>query len=150
MENLIDKLEFGNIKQLRKNLMVVSATGIAISQLVKYSDGDVSFFGFSIPDNNLPLLNKLIWWIILYFFIALMVRYFDDEFQKFYKNKLQSISIFYNIVPSEGDPQIRMDKAKFRKKVKGWDILRKILVFSLDLIVPLGLGAIALFMTWAF
>lgn len=150
MENLIDKLEFGNVKQLRKNLMIVSATGIVISQLVKYSEGDVSFFGFTIPDNNLPLLNKLIWWIVLYFFVALVVRYFDDEFQKFYKRKMKFIEVTHTVTFKAGNPQMDIDMAKFHMKVEGWDMLRKALVSFLDLIVPLGLGIIALVMTWAF
>jgi hypothetical protein len=150
MESLIDKLEFGNIKQLRKNLLVVSATGIVISQLVKYSEDGVTFFGFSLSENNLPLLNKLIWFIVLYFFVALVIRYFDDEFQKYYKSKLESIGTMYTFGYKSDDYQKAIQKENLNKRVKSVDRTRRVLIFLLDLIVPLTLGVIALVMTWEF
>jgi len=116
MDTLLDKLEFGNIKQLRKNLMLISAIGIIVSQLVKYSDGDVSFFGFNIPYNKLPLLNKLIWWIILYFFLALMVRFYENEFQKYYRKKLSKLDVFEDLTRGFADPTDSLAMQKFQKK----------------------------------
>ncbi len=43
MENVLDKLELGNVKQLRKNLLVVSATAIAVSQFLQHQLG-INFY----------------------------------------------------------------------------------------------------------
>ncbi len=108
MENPLGKLEFGNVKQPRKNLMISSATAIVVSQLVKYSEGVISFLAFTIPENNKPILNKLMWCIVLYFIIALAIRYYDEEFIKWYKREMRSIEI-YNNMTYERDTQTSID-----------------------------------------
>ena len=153
MESIIDKLEFGNVKLLRKNLLVTSAIGIIVSQFVKYSEGDIGFFGFTIPCNNAPILNKLVWFVILYFFIALIIRLYDEEFQKKYNENLDLIRItgtwkFGGLQDQESS--IKKAQDEYIKSVKGKDKFRKTLVLIFEIIVPLIMGIIALILCYDF
>lgn len=149
MEKLIEKLEFGNVRLLRKNLIVSSATAIVVSQLVKYSEDAIKFLAFTIPENNKPILNKLMWWIVLYFFVALVIRYFDEEFPKWYKKKLDAYNDYLHDYPNDfqEDDSYRI---KLWNRYKGLHGLRKNLVFLLDILLPFVVGAIALYMSWSF
>lgn len=150
MDNILDKLEFGNVKLIRKNLMISSATAIIVSQLVKYSKGDIGFFGFTLSENNAPLLSKLMWFIVLYFVVALIIRYCDEEFVKYYKRKMEGFELDNNLNLSWGNLEANNKRYFFMVKVKGIKIGIKVLVLFLDLIVPIGLGIIALFFSYEF
>ncbi|MDO6602006.1 hypothetical protein [Arenibacter palladensis] len=149
MDNILDKLEFGNVKLIRKNLMISSATAIIVSQLVKYSKGDIGFFGFTLSENNAPLLSKLMWFIVLYFVVALIIRYCDEEFVKYYKRNMEGIAIRNKMTHNWGNSTI-IEQQTFDRKVKWIDGTIKISVLFLDLIVPIGLGIIALFFSYEF
>lgn len=153
MESIIDKLEFGNVKLLRKNLLVTSAIGIIVSQFVKYSTGDIGFFGFTIPSNNAPILNKLVWFIVLYFFIALVIRLYDENFQKKYNETLDLIRYtktyrFGGLQNQESS--IKEAQETYIKSIKGKDKFRKNIVFVYEIIVPLIMGLIALILCFDF
>lgn len=138
---MIDKLEFGNVKSLRKSLLIISTLGIFFTELLKYSTGNIEFLGFKIPINQASFLLCFIGYIIVFYILALLIRFSDEEFRRLYKIKLDGITGNYTITfvsPEESKKQLYINKTKWVRNVL------KYLVISLDIIFPLVLGIIAL------
>ena len=47
----MNNLEFDEAKKVRKSLLIISASGILLKQLIKTSIGSLNFLGFEIPKN---------------------------------------------------------------------------------------------------
>ena len=90
---MIDKFEFGDAKQLRKSLLVTSFIGIVFENLIKHSTGNIEFLGFKIPVSDANIIPTLIGYLIIYFMVALIIRYSDEKFRKRHKEYMDYLKI---------------------------------------------------------
>lgn len=82
---MLDKIEMGDAKQLRKTLLITSFIGISFNALFANATGDFEFFGFKIPTADTSVIPKLVGLMIIYFLIALIIRYNNEKFRERYK-----------------------------------------------------------------
>ena len=138
-----DSFEFVAVRHLRRSLIIVSLIGIIVSQLVEYSIGDIDFFGFTLKENNKFLLSKIFGWVIIFFTVALTIRYFNEEFIRRYNMEMRSMEVLHNItvVPNR---LVEIDKRRFDNKVRWINTLSKALKFSLDIVFPFGIGLVSI------
>lgn len=142
------ELEFDDVKKLRKSLLVASVVGIFLAKLVKYSKEDttIDFLGFSLPIGEATFLPNYIGYLIIFFMVALLIRYNNDEFQKFYDKVLKNIdkSNPDNFVLDETNIDKINKRLEFAVKTKSRSKFTKFSVFTLDIIFPIVLGVVAL------
>lgn len=79
---MIDNFEFSDAKQVRKTLLITSFIGICFKSLVKHSTENIEFFGFNIPIKDSSIIPNFIGYLIMYFLVALLIRYLDEKLQK--------------------------------------------------------------------
>ena len=137
----MDNFEFGDVKSVRKSLLIVATIGIFVSKLTHYSTGEISFLGFSIPVKDASFLPYFIGYIILFYLVALIIRYSDEEFKKFYVKKLNSLKGVYTVTYL--DPK-EEQKRQYAKKLKGVRKSFKYAIISLEILFPIVLGISAL------
>lgn len=142
---MIDKLEFSDVKQVRKSLIISSTFGIFFKLLVEYSTGYIKFLGFEIPIKNADILPNFISAIIVYFLISLIIRFLDEKFREKYEEDFRTHGFRTEKPFSEvdfNDPEFKKftyDMVK-RPKLKG---IRFGILF-LDIVFPLLLGILSL------
>ncbi|MBP0904836.1 hypothetical protein ACFSKN_04785 [Mariniflexile gromovii] len=141
------ELEFDDVKKLRKSLLVASVVGIFLAKLVKYSKEDttIDFLGFSLPIGDATFLPNYIGYLIIFFIIALIIRYSNDTFKKEYEKTIKIISN-ERISPYEVGFNTEVQLARnrllqdFNDKIKLKANVSKVSVFILDIIFPIVLG----------
>jgi hypothetical protein len=137
---MIEKFEFSDTKQVRKSLLISSFIGVFFDSLIKYSTGNFEFLGFKIPIKDASIILHLIGYLVLYFIVALLIRYSDENLKKHYSNLKEFKTL-------EKDDDI-MDflEEKFGTGRKGYRIeFTKFGMVFIDLIFPILFGAYTLF-----
>ncbi|MFI0429172.1 hypothetical protein [Mariniflexile sp. HMF6888] len=145
------ELEFDDVKKLRKSLLVASVIGIFLAKLVKYSKEDttIDFLGFSLPIGDATFLPNYIGYLIIFFTIALIIRYNNDTFKKEYEKTIKIISneriSQYNFKFNSEEELARKRLLKdFDEKVKLKANFTYYSVMVLDIIFPIVLALFAL------
>ena len=139
---MLEKLEFDEVKKIRKSLIVTSATGIIVSQLIKYSTSEINFLGFKIPKEDASIISNLIGFIVIYYITSLLIRFFDEEFGNFIKKRQSEIiqqGFFPMLTQEEYDRQRFLNSIQRVIKAIKWS------KYFLDLIFPIALGVTSLF-----
>jgi hypothetical protein len=142
---MTDNFEFDDVKKVRKSLLIVSVAGIFLKQLIKYSTGEIKFLGFSIPVGEATFLSNMIGFIIIFYIIALAIRFSSEQFPKYYKKKLEFYDIQAMFKEAGTFAKYTDGKKTFDKNIKWVEVLIKYSTTFLDIIFPLLLGIISLF-----
>ncbi len=137
---MIDKLEFSDSKQVRKTLLITSFVGILFKKLAQYSTGNIEFFGFKIPINEADLIPDFIGYLIVYFCVALFLRYFDEDFRTKYKNYIEQYVKGSESINREANSEAYQ---QFKNRLWFNNFIRKGVSF-IDLIFPIALGLFSL------
>jgi len=133
---MIDNLEFNNSKQVRKTLLIVSFLSIMFKKMIKYSTGNIEFIGFKIPVSDANIIPEFISYLTIYYCVALVLRYFDDEF----KSNFDKLTHRYEKgLEFSKDPKGYQHYDEIDNKMKPNGIIRKGVIF-IDLIFPLIFG----------
>ena len=136
---MVHKFEFSDTKKLRKSLLTTSFIGICFNSLIKYSTGNFEFLGFKIPIKDASIIPHLIGYLIIYFIIALIIRYSDEKLKKYFENLKEYRSL-------NKEDQIEFLEKNFGIKIKGTQIkVTKFALVFIDLIFPIILGIFTLF-----
>lgn len=137
---MIDKVDFSSSKQVRKSLLLASFAGISFDMIVQYSTGNVEFLGFKIPVDDADIIPKLIGYLIVYFVVALIIRYIveleKNDFKTFIENVKDGASI------RDDDKQVVSNR--FRKHTSRNRIYKYPIIF-IDLIFPVLFGLFVLY-----
>ena len=75
MDNL---LNFSDAKQVRKTLLILSFIAISLDYMTPYFVGPIKFLGFEFPIENIGVVSRLIGFLLIYYVIALLIRYADE------------------------------------------------------------------------
>jgi hypothetical protein len=139
---MLDKLEFSDSKQVRKTLLIISFSGILFNSLVENATGNIEFFGFKIPIADASLIPNFIGYLVIYFIITLIIRYFDEDFRTKYKSYIER----YITNNAEILNQNAIERAQevFQSKIGFHQFISKG-VFFIDIIFPVLFGLFSLY-----
>ena len=138
---MIDKIEFGDAKQVRKTLLITSFIGVSFKALIENSTGNLEFFGFKIPITDASIIPNFIGYLIIYFIIALFIRYSDESFRKNYKEALE-------YVENRNDEKKNSKYNEARGIINDNNFKRLFRYFSiifLDIVFPICLGIFSIY-----
>ena len=145
---MVDNFEFSDAKKIRKSLLISSFVGIAFQVLVKNSTGNIEFLGFKIPIADADVIPNLIGYLIIYFIVALLIRYNDENLRKKYSEYID----YLKIENKEQQEEIFKAKRDFnrplkdRRRIRNWQIIfAKFGVIFIDIIFPIFFGLFTIF-----
>ena len=131
---MIDKIEFSDVKQVRKTLLITSFVGFAFKRLSEHSTGNIEFLGFKIPIGEANVIPNLIGYLVIFLIIALLIRYFDEDLKKKYQSYKEYIETNRENSGNQFDYQkLRREFHSNELQVKSV----KIGIILLDLIFPI-------------
>jgi len=146
---MTDNFEFEDVVKVRKSLLIFSLIGIFLKHLTKYSTGNIEFFGFKIPVEDSSFITNLVGGIIIFYIIILLIRYYDVEFPKRYKEfqekrRMQNKLIFQSDSLEYGVSEMKRSQNYFIRRLK----LLRVLKTFIDLYFPIIFGLISLFIVF--
>lgn len=146
---MLDKIQLGSAKQLRNTLLITSFIGISFNALFANATGDFEFFGFKIPIDDVSIIPQLIGFLIIYFLIALIIRYSNEKFRDRYKEATEYSRFMSGKEHSDKMLQdINMKNYLRDNKTKRF--FRKQGLYILDLYFPIILGLFAILKIFLF
>ncbi|WP_420577792.1 hypothetical protein [Ekhidna sp.] len=101
---MINEIEFGNSKNVRKTLLITCFVGYSFESLVSFSTGNIEFLGFKIPVENAQVIPNLISYLIIYLTIVLIIRYLHEDLAK----KIDALDK-YQEKAKQGAHEIKLD-----------------------------------------
>ncbi|MFD2587564.1 hypothetical protein ACFSQJ_11525 [Croceitalea marina] len=137
----MENFEFGDVKKLRKSLLIASIVGIFLVKLIKYSTGSFEFLGFNIPIREAEFLAHFVGYIIIFFLVALLIRFGNEEFTKSYREKWKNATGDINVYVDTPDSAA---KKKVENETKNTRIFFRIMVLALDIIFPIILALLSI------
>lgn len=146
---MTENFEFGDVKKVRKSLLIVSLIGLFTKQVISFSESDtIEIIGLKVNEVDNNFLPNFIGGIIIFYVIVLLIRYFDDRFRQGYQdslNKLSSENFLGNFVMPTAGSQMReaaitdfVNSKKRKKTFYDW------LIIFLDIIFPIGFALIVI------
>ena len=78
---MTENFEFGDVKLVRKSLLIFSLTALFITSIREYTTGQIEFLGFSIPVNDLNIVLLFLVGIIAFFLIAFWIRINSERYE---------------------------------------------------------------------
>lgn len=141
---MVENFEFEETKKVRKSLIIISLIGIILKYLIKYSSGNIEFLGFKIPVEDASFLTNFISIIISFYILNFIIRFLKDNIPQYYFKKIQSLRVNFEFRVNE----IFIDDLKketIENKSKKINKFFEISTFILDLVFPIVLGFVSLF-----
>lgn len=142
MSTPLDNLEFETVKQLRKSLLITSVIGIAIAYMIEYSTGCVSLFGFTFKSDSATIVPKLLGWMVLYFLISFIIKFWKDELPKMYNNRIaKELDDWFGYGNYSDHENLKQEiEEKVKEQMKPHFKSNERLMKTIDIYFPIALG----------
>ncbi|RIV68771.1 hypothetical protein [Flagellimonas aequoris] len=136
-------MDFETVKQLRKSLLITSVIGIAISYMIEYSTGCVSFFGFTFATSGkVSIISKLLGCIVFYFWISFIIKFWKDELPKIYKKRInKELDDWFGYGNNPDKENLKKEiEEKVKKDMRHHFKSSERLIKTIDIYFPIALG----------